>query len=68
MIKHSLRKEWLLFSVVWYDFMSKQTFPFFLTMANHSLSHSMRKVRKVGNISWGILEYAPALAQTCAIE
>ena len=28
----------------------------------------MRKVRKLGNIGRGILRYAPALAQACAIS
>ena len=72
MIKYLLRIGCLLFSVVWYDFLSKQTCPFFLTIANHSftrcqisnenMSYSMQKVQQLGNIIWGILEYAPALA------
>ena len=58
----------LLFTVVWYDFTSKQTRSSFLTIANQTLpwnqisnkriSQSMRKVRKLRSIILGILGYA----------
>ena len=37
-IKYLLHTGCLLYSVVWYDFMSKQTCLFFLTIANHYLT------------------------------
>ena len=37
-IKYLMRMGCLFYTVVWYDFMNKQKCPFFLTIANHSLT------------------------------